>query len=118
MSLLGPGRHICVTEGPVVVANERSSSDPAERWTLAVMRQLGGAFGVAVLVALFAGAGSYVSAHAFTNGFTAAIGTAAGLSFAGALVGLAVSSRETHGEPRGAPNRSASLAEAEAALPT
>ena len=38
--------------------------------------------------------------------------------FAGALVGLAVSSRETHGEPRGAPNRSASLAEAEAALPT
>ena len=79
MSLLGPGRHICVTEGPVVVANERSSSDPAQRWTLAVMRQLGGAFGVAVLVAVFAGAGSYVSAHAFTNGFTAAIDTAAGL---------------------------------------
>ena len=34
---------------------------------------------MAVLVAVFAGDGSYVSAHAFTNGFTAAIDTAAGL---------------------------------------
>jgi MFS family permease len=51
------------------------------------MRQLGGAFGVAVLVAVFAAAGSYVSAHGFTNGFTAAIAAAAGLSFAGAWSG-------------------------------
>jgi hypothetical protein len=36
VSLLGPGRPICVTEGSVVVANERSSSETAQRWTLAV----------------------------------------------------------------------------------
>jgi EmrB/QacA subfamily drug resistance transporter len=49
------------------------------------MRQLGGAFGVAILVAVFAGAGSYHSAQSFSDGFVPAMGVAAGLALAGAL---------------------------------
>jgi hypothetical protein len=57
------------------------------------MRQLGGAFGIAILVAVFAGAGSYASAQAFSEGFAAAIGGSAGLSLAGAITGLALPAR-------------------------
>jgi EmrB/QacA subfamily drug resistance transporter len=58
-----------------------------------MMRELGGVFGIAVAVAVFAGAGGYVSAAAFTDGFAAAIGVAAALSFAGAVAGLALPGR-------------------------
>src|SRR5260370_4772872 len=44
------------------------------------MRQLGGAAGVAILVAVFGRAGSYASAQAFTDGFAPAIGACAALS--------------------------------------
>jgi hypothetical protein len=36
------------------------------------MRQLGGAFGIAILTAVFAAAGSYASAGAFSGGFAPA----------------------------------------------
>jgi EmrB/QacA subfamily drug resistance transporter len=58
--------------------------------TFSTMRQLGGAFGIAILVAVFASAGSYVSAQAFSDGFASAIGVSAGLSLAGAIAGLAL----------------------------
>jgi hypothetical protein len=58
-----------------------------------MMRELGGVFGIAVVVAVFAGAGSYASVQAFTDGFTPAILVAAGLALAGAVVGLALPSR-------------------------
>jgi EmrB/QacA subfamily drug resistance transporter len=58
-----------------------------------MMRELGGVFGIAVAVAVFAGAGGYVSAAAFTDGFAAAIGVAAALSLAGAVAGLALPGR-------------------------
>jgi predicted MFS family arabinose efflux permease len=58
-----------------------------------MMRELGGVFGVAVGVAVFAGAGSYASARAFTDGFAAAIFVAAGLALAGAITGLALPGR-------------------------
>ncbi len=58
------------------------------------MRQLGGSFGLAVLVAVFAGAGSYSSAQAFSDGFVAAIGACAGLSLVGALAGAALPRRK------------------------
>jgi EmrB/QacA subfamily drug resistance transporter len=51
-------------------------------------RELGGVFGIAVTVAVFAGAGSYASAQGFTDGFTPAIAVAAGFSLAGSLAGL------------------------------
>ena len=58
-----------------------------------MLRELGGVFGIAVAVAVFAGAGSYASAVAFSDGFAAAIGVAAALSLAGALTGLALPAR-------------------------
>jgi EmrB/QacA subfamily drug resistance transporter len=65
-----------------------------------MMRELGGVFGIAVAVAVFAGAGGYVSAAAFTDGFAAAIGVAAALSFAGAVAGLALPGRREATERR------------------
>jgi EmrB/QacA subfamily drug resistance transporter len=60
-----------------------------------MMRELGGVFGIAVTVAVFAGAGSYASAEAFTDGFAPAIGLAAALSLAGAAAGAALPRRST-----------------------
>jgi hypothetical protein len=57
------------------------------------MRQLGGALGLAIGVAVFAGAGSYASPAAFSNGFGPAIGVCAVLSLCGGLTGLALRGR-------------------------
>jgi len=56
--------------------------------TYNMLRQLGGVFGIALLVAVFSGAGSYASPEAFTNGFAPAIGVTAGLALVGAVAGL------------------------------
>ena len=61
--------------------------------TNSMMRELGGVFGIAVVVAVFAGAGSYASAQAFVDGFSPAILVAAGLALAGAAAGLALPGR-------------------------
>jgi EmrB/QacA subfamily drug resistance transporter len=53
--------------------------------TFSMMRQLGGAFGLAVGVAVFTAAGSYASPAAFSDGFGPAIGISAALSLCGAL---------------------------------
>ena|SRR5215211_3712029 len=58
-----------------------------------MMRELGGVFGIAVAVAIFAAAGSYASAQAFADGFQPAILVAGGLSAAGAITGLALPGR-------------------------
>ena len=62
--------------------------------TNSMLRELGGVFGIAAAVALFAGAGGYASAAAFANGFASAIGLAAGLALLGALVSLALPGRQ------------------------
>jgi EmrB/QacA subfamily drug resistance transporter len=61
--------------------------------TFSTMRQLGGALGLAVAVAVFAGAGSYASPQAFNAGFGPAIDVAAALSLCGGLTGLALRAR-------------------------
>jgi EmrB/QacA subfamily drug resistance transporter len=58
-----------------------------------MMRELGGVFGIAVVVAVFGAAGSYASPASFVDGFGPAIGVTAGLSLAGAIVGLALPGR-------------------------
>jgi EmrB/QacA subfamily drug resistance transporter len=60
-----------------------------------MMRQLGGVFGIAILVAVFSGDGGYASAQLFSGGFATAIGAAAALSLLGAVasVGLPVAGR-------------------------
>jgi EmrB/QacA subfamily drug resistance transporter len=58
-----------------------------------MMRELGGVFGIALAVAVFAGFGGYASARTFTNGFEPAIWVSSGLALLGALCGLALPSR-------------------------
>jgi EmrB/QacA subfamily drug resistance transporter len=52
------------------------------------MRQLGGVFGVAILVAIFSGAGGFGSPQAFSDGFAPAMAIAALMSFGGTLTGM------------------------------
>jgi EmrB/QacA subfamily drug resistance transporter len=56
--------------------------------TYNMLRQLGGVFGTAIAVAVFAHAGGYGSPQAFSDGFVPALGVAAALSLAGALAGV------------------------------
>jgi EmrB/QacA subfamily drug resistance transporter len=58
-----------------------------------MMRELGGVFGIAVAVAVFAAAGGYATPSEFTDGFTPAIAVGAGLALAGAVAGLALPRR-------------------------
>ncbi len=57
------------------------------------LRELGGVFGIAIAVAVFAGAGGYASPQLFSDGFVPAMTVAAGLSLAGALTGVALGGR-------------------------
>ena len=61
-----------------------------------MMRELGGVFGIAVGVAVFAGSGSFASPDAFLEGFAPATAVVAALSLAGAIVALALPGRR-HG---------------------
>jgi MFS family permease len=88
----GPSLAIPATQSAVMKSVSREHIGKASG-TFSTMRQLGGVFGVAILVAVFAGAGSYASAQAFTNGFAPAIGVSAVLSLAGAISGLALPKR-------------------------
>jgi MFS family permease len=61
--------------------------------TFTTMRWLGGVFGVAIAVAVFATAGGYGSPEQFSDGFVAAMAVSAGLSLAGAIASIALPSR-------------------------
>jgi EmrB/QacA subfamily drug resistance transporter len=54
--------------------------------TFNMLRFLGGAFAIAVVAAVFAGAGGYETPQAFSDGFAAALAVCSGLSVAGTLV--------------------------------
>jgi EmrB/QacA subfamily drug resistance transporter len=58
-----------------------------------MMRELGGVFGIAVVVAVFAATGSYASPRSFIDGFGPAVGVSAGFALVGALAALALPSR-------------------------
>ncbi|SEG88934.1 drug resistance transporter, EmrB/QacA subfamily [Actinacidiphila yanglinensis] len=57
------------------------------------MRQLGGAFGVAILSAAFTASGSYASASDFSDGLRTALVVAGALSLAGAVAATAIAPR-------------------------
>jgi len=57
------------------------------------MRELGGVFGIAAAVAVFAASGGYASARSFTAGFGPAIAVSAGLALLGALAALTLPAR-------------------------
>jgi EmrB/QacA subfamily drug resistance transporter len=58
-----------------------------------LMRELGGVFGIAVAVAVFAGAGGYASPAAFVDGFTPAMLACAGMAVLGVAAALALPGR-------------------------
>jgi EmrB/QacA subfamily drug resistance transporter len=58
-----------------------------------MLRELGGVFGIAIAVAVFAGAGGYATAAQFVDGFGPALGTSAALSLVGAAIALGVPAR-------------------------
>jgi hypothetical protein len=67
------------------------------------MRQLGGAFGVAVLGAVFAATGGYATPAAFSHGFTTAFAVAAGLALAGTAAGTILTGRGNRPAPTASP---------------
>jgi len=85
--------------------------------TFAMLRQLGGAFGVALAVAAFAGSGSYASAQAFSAGFGPALGICAALALAGSAAGLLAPARPAAGPAAVAAADAASRQQAKAEAP-
>lgn len=65
--------------------------------TLSMIRQLGGAFGIAVTVVAFASVGGHATPQAFGDGFAAANGVAAVLSLAGAIAAFWLPARHRLG---------------------
>jgi EmrB/QacA subfamily drug resistance transporter len=61
--------------------------------TNSTMRELGGVFGIAIGVAVFAAWGSYASPAAFSDGFVAAMAASSALSALGAVAGAALPAR-------------------------
>jgi EmrB/QacA subfamily drug resistance transporter len=61
--------------------------------TYGTTRQLGGAFGVAILGVVFAATGGYTSAQTFSDGFAPALVVAAILALAGSAAGIAIPGR-------------------------
>jgi EmrB/QacA subfamily drug resistance transporter len=84
--------------------------------TLSMMRELGGVFGITVVVAVFAARGGYGSPQDFADGFAPAIGVSAGLALVGAAATgatllrrpgpVSAAAAAAMGEPRPAPARS------------
>jgi EmrB/QacA subfamily drug resistance transporter len=71
-----------------VVAHVSTAQLGKASGTFSTLRQLGGALGVAVTVAVFASSGSYLSPHAFSEGYAAALGVSSGLALLGAFAGM------------------------------
>ena len=104
MVIIGLGLALAI---PAVTRSVTGTVAPADIGTasgaFSTMRQLGGAFGVAVLGAVFAATGSYATAAAFSHGFSAACYTAAGLAVAGAVAGTVLPGRANRPASAGPP---------------
>jgi hypothetical protein len=94
MTLIGVGLALAI---PAVTRSATSTVLPADIGTASgaftTMRQLGGAFGVAVLGAVFATTGGYATPAAFSHGFVTAFAAAAGIALAGAAAGAILPGR-------------------------
>jgi EmrB/QacA subfamily drug resistance transporter len=92
--LSGSGVAMCLpaTQSAVLTSVEPRFIGKASG-AFSAMRQLGGAFGVAIVVVGFAAAGSYTSSETFTDGFAAAVVASAVLAVVGALAGSVIPRR-------------------------
>jgi EmrB/QacA subfamily drug resistance transporter len=101
MTMVGAGLALAI---PAVTRSVTSTVPSADIGTASgaftTMRQLGGAFGVAVLGAAFAATGSYATPAAFSHGFVTAFGAAAGFALAGAAAGTILPGHGNRSEGR------------------
>lgn len=96
MIVAGAGFAVAVTNLQKAVIGAVAMPDIGKAsGTLSTIRQLGGAFGVALAVAAFAQAGNHATPTAFTRGFAAANAVAAMLSFLGAAAALFLPGRHS-----------------------
>jgi len=87
MVIAGAGISMAIPSAQNVVMSAVAPTDLGKAsGTYMTMRQLGGVFGLAIAVAVFRGAGSYLSPSAFSDGFVPALTVSAGLSVGGALL--------------------------------
>ncbi len=89
---IGASTAIPVVQNTVIGAVEADAVGKASGAN-SMTQELGGVFGVAVLVAVFATAGSYASSLAFVDGFALATGVCAGLALAAAAAALGLPTR-------------------------
>ena len=111
MFLSGIGFSLAIPAVTKAVVSTSAPSDIGKAsGAYSTMRQLGGAFGVAIPAAAFSAAGSYVSPAAFSDGFRTAMAVIAGLALLGAVAG-ALLPRRPAAEPKATqePARPASL---------
>jgi predicted MFS family arabinose efflux permease len=94
MTLCGLGFAVAI---PAVTKAVVSTSAPTDigkaSGAYSTMRQLGGAFGVAILAASFSASGTYASPSAFSTGFRPAMGVAAALALFGLGFGALLPAR-------------------------
>jgi EmrB/QacA subfamily drug resistance transporter len=98
MVLGGVGFSLAIPAVTKAVVSTSAPSDIGKAsGAYSTMRQLGGAFGVAIPAAAFSAAGSYASSSAFSDGFRAAMAVTAGLALAGAAAGVLLPRRPKPG---------------------
>jgi predicted MFS family arabinose efflux permease len=104
MILIGVGLALSI---PAATRSVTSTVPPADIGTasaaFSTMRQLGGAFGVAVLGAAFAATGGYATPAAFSRGFSTALVVAAGLALAGTVAATVLTGRGNRQSPGPSP---------------
>jgi EmrB/QacA subfamily drug resistance transporter len=89
MTLVGVGFAVSIPAVTRAVTSTAPLSDIGKAsGAFSTMRQLGGAFGVAIAGATFAANGSYATPGAFSDGAAAAFAAAAGIALAGAVVAV------------------------------
>jgi len=92
--IAGAGISMAIPAAQNAVMNAVSARDLGKAsGAYMTMRQLGGVFGLAIAVAVFSGAGSYLSPQAFGDGFVPALAVAAAFSLVGAIVALGLPGR-------------------------
>lgn len=92
LSGIGVSMAIPTAQSAVVGAVEHGAIGKAAGAN-SMMRELGGVFGIAVVVAVFAGYGGYGSPSEFVAGFVRGVAVGVGLSLLGAVVALALPGR-------------------------
>jgi predicted MFS family arabinose efflux permease len=94
MLLSGCGLAMAIPAATKAVVSSAAQADIGKAsGAFSTMRQLGGAFGVAIGVAVFTAAGSYASPRAFSDGFAGTLGGCAALALAGVAAALLMPAR-------------------------